>query len=299
MSYNNFITYLDGKNLMKNKINPALPLFIASAAAAALSVAARIILTLTSYDSAYGVYAHGSVTPTVYHVLLAIVCIAFLLIPLIFSKRFTPQPVPKVGDGTIFTSCICAFILGAYVLLSLYNIIIVKAAADIFDILMLIFAIPAIIFFITLLRADVKSPAVAAFMSFFPTAWCAVYLIRVYFDFTLLTSSPTKTLHELALLSAMVYLLNESRFLLGNVSGLLFRASAAIAPVLLLSSALPGMILSDKLLIGNSDDFICYAVECALALFILSRLYFSARTEAPEPVESPVKPEAEPSPAEE
>ena len=266
---------------MKRKPSPIMLLFCAVLILSLLSVGIRILLTMNYLDAHYGVYRSGEILPTVYHIALFAIVIAVVAAAILISKRGSFDAPPPVGDFTIFTSCISAFMLAASTLLSLYYILIRRQPASIYDWLMIIASIPAVIFFLSLIKTKLNSRAALTLTSFFPIVWCAVLLIRVYFDTSLLITNPHKTLHQLALLAAMVYFLNESRFLLSKNNRPLFLAASATAPILLLSSALPALILPDLLLIGSSDSFIDYAVECALAVFILSRL-FCAGASRPE-----------------
>ena len=127
--------------------------------------------------------------------------------------------------------------------------------------------------------------------SFFPTAFMAVDVINTYFDTSLLTTSPGKTMHELALLAGMVYFLSESRFQLGRTSAALFYASAPVAVVMLLTATIPELLFPAKLLIGSTDNYLLRAAEAAIGLYILSRMFSSARTGVKAPEEA--KPEAE------
>lgn len=256
-------------------------LFCAVLIISLLSAGIRVLLTTNCLDAHYGVYRSGEILPTVYHIALFVIVILAVAAAILISKRVSGAVPPPVGDFTIFASCISAFMLAASTLLSLYYILIRRQPASVYDWLMIIASVPAIIFFLSLIKTKLNSRAALTFASFFPTAWCAVLLIRVYFDTSLLITNPHKTLHQLALLAAMVYFLNESRFLLSKSSRPLFLAASATAPILLLSSSLPALILPDLLLIGSSDSFIDYAVECALAVFILSRL-FCAGASRPE-----------------
>jgi len=60
-------------------------LLFGSIGTAVLSAAIRILLTLTCFDAYYGVYAHDSALPTVYHILLLLLlgglCACGILFP--------------------------------------------------------------------------------------------------------------------------------------------------------------------------------------------------------------------------
>ena len=68
---------------MEKKNNSAYILPVCATVAAILSVVIRVLLSISSLDADYGVYKRGAVLPTVYHILLAVVCAAFIVPPFI------------------------------------------------------------------------------------------------------------------------------------------------------------------------------------------------------------------------
>lgn len=267
---------------MEKKKNSAYIIPICATAAALVSVVIRLLLSMSSLDVSYGVYKRGTVLPTVYHILLALICAAFIIPPVIsklLKKDASATLVdPKKGDLTIFTSCVSAFLIAAVLLTKLYDVLVGHQSIDKYGVFTIVFGIPSIIFFLALLKNGVGHTPLLAFLSLFPTAFMATDLINVYFDKTLLITSPGRTIHELALLSGMLYFLNESRFLLEKPSAPLFYAFAPVASVMMLSASVPELILPGTLLIGDSDSYILRAAEAAIALFILARLWSAAKT---------------------
>ncbi|MBQ8509306.1 MAG: hypothetical protein IJ493_05290 [Clostridia bacterium] len=280
---------------MNKKSSLPTKVFLGSLLLAVLSVAARIVLTLTSLDTAYGVYKHGDAGSVIHHAALAIFCLLLVILSLTSGKALEERGRPGSGDAVIFASCVSAFLLAASSFLSLYNIVIAHADVEIYDILMIAFSLPAIVFFFGLIRSGKRRTPAMVFMSFFPTAWCAIYLIQVYFDSSALITSPNRIFNQLALLAAMAAFLMESRFLLGTVKKPVYLAIASVTPVLLLTSAVPNLVLSDRLFIGSSDNFLCYAVEAAFALFFYARLWSFAHS-TQEPDDEPAAPSEEPAP---
>ncbi|MBQ8248899.1 MAG: hypothetical protein IJY93_03320 [Clostridia bacterium] len=273
---------------MKKKINFPLILLIASLGTALLAVIARSILTQTQLDVKYGVYARDTILPTVFHIALAVILTALVFISLATAPKHSKEYTCPNSNSGIFISSTIAFLLVADILFSLYYIykhieetknispellekMTLLERLPLFDILELVFCIPAIIFFLSFIFEKVKVPAARAFCSFFPTAWCTVCLIRIYFDTTVLNTSPSKTLFEIALLAAMLYFLNESRSLLGIFSHRFYLATATVAPVLLFTSAIPSLLFPTKLLIGESDSFLRCTICAAFAVFIWIR----------------------------
>ena len=149
----------------------------------------------------------------------------------------------------------------------------------VFSIIEICFAIPAIIYFFGLVRSQPKRSGALALASLFPIAWCAICLIRVYFDNTALQVSPNKIISELAFLSAMIYFLSEARAQLGTIKHRLYLASSVIAPVLLTTSAVPNLLCAKELSISASDNYMRYAVCLVFALFIWARLFAYAKSD--------------------
>lgn len=262
-----------------------LGMLIASIAASFVFVALRIFLTLTLLVPRYGVYDADSILPTIYHGALAVAVVVFAIIAIIRSPKREPDYSHKITDFTVFTSCACGFLLAFEVAFTIYKILTAKTEPSTFDIVEICFAVPALIYFIGLITSHGRKSAALMLTSLFPTAWCAVCLIRIYFDVSVLQTSPNKILGEIALLSAMFYFLSESRVQLGKHSSKLHIAAASIAPILLLSSAVPNLLFSRLLSIGLSDDFMRYAIDAVFALFMWSRLGAYAKLSDDEPQE--------------
>ncbi len=261
---------------MKKNINFPIALLGASIGTALVSVIVRTILSLTQLDVKYGVYNHGSMLPTVFHITLAIIIVVLALTALSTApNRGKNYTIPNNNAG-IFISCVAAFLLLADLLSTFYNIYrdtnILGVKPSNFDIFEIIFCIPSIVFFLTFVFDKTKNPSMRVFFSFFPTAWCAICLIRIYFDTTSLNTSPNKILGEIALLAAMLYFLNESRFLLENVSHRFYLAAATVAPILLVTSGIPNLLLPAMLSISKADSTLHCIVEILFAVFIWVRL---------------------------
>ncbi len=272
-----------------NENKKALNLFfILTAALALLLSGIRIAMTLLYLEPSYGVYSTDTLLPTLSHILIFVAMLGMAIFGLTISKKYPCPTAPEIGSATTFFSCLNAFLIAAISLISIYNIVVRHAGAEKFSVIRIIASIPTVIFFLVLIKPDKKNSSALAFMSFFPIAWFADNLLESYFDTTLLITSPAKTIRELALLAAMLYLLCESRFLIERSNGRLFFIMSGIAPIIMITSSLPALILPDLLLVGSSDSFLCYAVELAFALFILARGFAFAK--APGTLPKPEKP---------
>ncbi len=270
--YNTYIVYNDKDGLPEMLRKTPIVFFFLSIGMAVIAAALRCVLTLTALDAHYGVYESGSALTVIFHIILAAsVIIISVAATLKAPKRDAKYLIPR-SDFTVFTSCAAAFLLAFELFISLYNTLTSNTEPAIFDILEMCFSVPAIVFFLALALTTKSRTAALALTSLFPTAWCATCLIRIYFDNSVLMTSPNKILGELALLAAMLYFLVEARNQLGMTSHRFYLAAASAAPILLFTSAVPNLLFSDKLSIGTSDSYMRYAIEAVFALFIWARL---------------------------
>ncbi len=247
-------------------------LLIISIAAVILSVVTRSVLTVTTLDARYGVYEHGNAIPTIYHILLLVICLLMAGYALISAKSTNKAFFPASNSFTVFASFACGFLLAADFLITFITVAANGLSPTRFDIIEICFSVPAIIYFIAIAVKPKSRSSVLALASLFPIAWCAVCLIRMYFDTTVLMTSPDRILGQIALLSAMIFFLSEARIRVSNFSHRLFTASASVAPVLLLTHAVPNLLFANRLAIGESYSTIRCAVEIAFALFAYARL---------------------------
>ena len=263
---------------MKNKqLSWARIAFIASVCSAAAATAARTILTFTLLDANYGVYRHGSILPNIFHIILAAVCIALALMGIFKAPNLSKEHSVPLNTLTAFASFASALLIAARAAEILWF-----GAASLtlgkIEITEAVFAIISALYFIALPIKGGKRSVGLAFASFGPIGWCTVSLIGLYFDKTVLMTSPNKVLGLVSLLSAMLYFLCETRLMTENLSHRYFLAAASAAPVLLITSALPNVVCYGLLSIGSWDDLIRYAAETVLGLFILARLYAYSRS---------------------
>lgn len=244
-------------------------LLAGSVGAAVISAAIRILLTLTRFDAYYGVYEHGAVLPTVYHIFLLLLLAGLCVGGVLFPPKREPDEALPLRDSAVFLSILTGFMMAANALLSLLYIARGMTPA-LLDILSIAFAVLSVLFFLCLTRTGMK-PAVLAILSIAPIGWCSVSLIRIYFDNSVMHSSPVKTFSELAMLAAMIALLAESRAHLGILPSRFFAAASLAAPVLLITHAVPAMILPGSLLNASTDSYLHVIIEVSLALFFWAR----------------------------
>ena len=231
----------------------------------------RCVLTITTLDI-HGLYQRGSVLPTVFHALLALSTVSLIAFSVLSAPKKTEAYDFQPSVLSAVLSIVIGFVFAVNAMTAIYIIMVEKNPAATFDILEIIFCIPSTTYFITTaVKPRIKSTPIIL-TSMFPIAWCALYLIRIYFDKELLMTDPGRILKQVALLAAMIALLTETRVRLGIFSHRFFLASSSAAAVLLLTSAVPDLLFSDELMLGMSDSFMNVILRLAFSLLFCSRI---------------------------
>lgn len=291
MSYNyiNKTSKPKDGNIMSNKHNrqPVKSLLITSAICAAAAAITRTVLTFTSLDTKYGLYASENPVPVIFHILLAITCLALALTAALKAPELPSDHRIPTDTFTVFTAFVTAFLLTARVLTLLTNATVGGYGLNSFDLFEIIFAALSIIYMVGIALKSSKQSGILALSSFAPIGWCAVCLVSIYFDTEVLMTSPNKIIGLMSFLAAMIYFLCEARIHTEKVSHRFYLAAAAAAPILLFVSSVPNLICRETLYKGPSDDFMHYAIEAGLGLFIYARFVSYTRAQKVTNGESP------------
>ena len=254
---------------MKNRNAKVFCLFALITAAA--SVAARLFITACFTDPDMGVYTRGTSLPKIYEYLLAAMLLATVIWSYFSKKTFYFREYPVPTYFTAFTEAVLGFMMLACAAVLLFITVSFKKSTP-YEVLMIIFAVLSGIYYISLLISRKSKQAALAFLSLTPIFWSMTALVEVYRDMSVLISSPNRIFNQLAYLSLMVFLLAESRVLLGYKSTRLYAPAAACAAVLLLTSSVPNLIFRSTLMIGSSDRPIIYVLQFAAGLYAAAKL---------------------------
>ena len=141
-----------------------------------------------------------------------------------------------------------------------------------FETILIISAVLSGIYYLAVIYSRKTSPNAFAILSMAPIVWCIAALVELYFDMSVLISSPARIWVQLAYLSLMVFLLAETRFNINHESTILYAPSAAIATIFLLSVSIPNLVCADKMLIGNTERLVTYVLMLVAGIYALSRL---------------------------
>ena len=259
-----------------------------SAIAGILLAAARIAVSLTSLEAGIEMYAHGTVLPTVMHIVLVLcgigVCTAAL-------QRYEDNPSAShdapPSQFTLFSAMFCGFLLLAYDLYLIFETAssnwdaigpligrpqtaAVTMASAVFTLCLMIFAIPAAIAFFKASQGDRKPTR--PFFETMTVVWLVMFALHAYFDASIAFNSPTKILRILTLLTLAIFAIFETRRTLEIVTERIYFSAAFLSILLGLTHAVSDIVLLGAGKIALPEGYLGLAVELAYVLYILSRM---------------------------
>lgn len=259
---------------------------IAAFAAAAVFAAIRIIVTFFFTEKYTGVYLRGSISPQIFQCLLAVAIIFFIVFPCVkkMKKRFESRTLPANSKATVFTSAVLGFMFLASSLFLLFTMV-SQMRFETADTILAITGIFSSACYLSRIFSRGCRDEATALLSMTPIAWTMTALINVYFDMSILITSPNRAFSQLALLAFSVFLLAETRMELKLENTLLYAPASAVSTILLAISAIPNLLCPHILSVGDSDRPIIYAVELAACIYSASKLYaYCAHGEQPKSV---------------
>ena len=245
--------------------------YLSTALIAVLTVF-RVIVALFFTESKLGVYIRGSAIPLFADMILAISILTLIAIPCISKKQFTPREVPGTTKLAVFSTATLGFMFLAFAVLSLLSMVSVNRF-DTAEILLTVTSVFAAVYYLSKIFAQRCREESNAILSMVPIIWALVALIDVYFDMSVLITSPNRAIHQLALLAYSVFVLAETRMALKLENTLLYAPAAAISSILLASASLPNLLCPHIMMLGESDRPIIYAVELAAAFYSVTKIY--------------------------
>lgn len=253
---------------------------IFSLTAAVAAACVQLFLLLTDYDFTLGLYNSGSTLPSLFAVLLLVAVTALLTLPLVGRKIAMAPALPPVGRGLTFISALTGFALIATVVMQLFLGLAFNtelegwksSLAAVLGVAMLIFAAPSAAYFIVMaVRRDPYRRSTTA-LGFCPVLWSATYLMCVYFDTSTTLNNPLRIIEQAALISIMVFLLMELRYLIGRASPHLYMMFGMITLVMVTASSLPTLILTLAMKMPVSVDTIYDAAKLCIAAYTAVRV---------------------------
>lgn len=258
---------------------------IATIIAAAVFAVIRVVVTLLFTEKNTGVYVRDSIFPQIFQYVLAATVIILVILPCItkMKKQFQSRTLPRDTKATVFTSAVLGFMFLASSLLLLLTMV-SQMRFETADTILAITGIFSSAYYLSRIFSRGCRAEATALLSMTPIVWAMTALINVYFDMSILITSPNRAFSQLALLAFSVFLLAETRMELKLENTLLYAPASAVSTILLAVSAIPNLLCPHILSIGDSDRPIIYAVELAASIYSASKLYaYCAHGEKQEP----------------
>lgn len=268
-----------------------------SAAAGLVLAILRSVISLSHLEPGIEMYAHGTLLPTVLHLVIALCAIAVCTVGLrpLYDNPATQKDAP-ISQFTLFSSMFCGFLLLAYDLFLVYETAssnwdaigpligrpqtaAVTLASATFTLCLMLFAIPAAICFLKTAQGKIKPSH-----PFFETAvviWLVMFALHAYFDASIAFNSPTKILRILTVLALALYAICETRRSLDIALPRVYFPVAFLSVLLGLTHAISDAVLLGAGKIVLAEGYLGIAVELAYVLYILARLLQLCVSKAP------------------
>ena len=219
----------------------------------------------------------------------AILVFAAVVAQIVFVKKRRPV-IPARGTGTlIFTSSLTAFLLLASAviyLLDAVSVILLSSSVSLssyisngrFEFILFICAIPAAIYFFKIAsenpqRRSVSSRSLNLFLACFPIIIAYARLFSCFFNMDARLNSSGHIYELMCQVAIMMYFMTEALMFSGRKVSVSLYSYAFIAVLLISLSSFVNLILSAFWLLSVSEPPLMYAIDCAFALYILSRIY--------------------------
>ncbi len=250
----------------------------------------RILLSQKMLETGIEMYAHNSPAVTVFHIIVLLAGI-LLIISGVFTSinhKKSIGNIQNVSQLTVFSAMLCAFMLVAYFLLSVYDAMIsdwavigpligrpatdsVTLASAVFTLMLIICTVPAAIYFFKVSAASEYRPSFSVFATLV-AVWYMLLTLHAYFNTTTAFNSPIKVFHIITLLSMMFYALQEARLSLEIANSRVYFAFAYLAVFMGTLHTISDAVLYAQKRIVLQGGYLGIAIESVYILYILSRL---------------------------
>lgn len=245
---------------------------ISAIAVAAVGVVMRIITALLFTEEGTGVYVRGSILPNVLGYMLASAILFFAVFAIVKKKDFAAICIQEHDKVGTFVSAVLGFMFLAVALLLLLSMMSQRVFGA-FELIMTLTGIFSSVYYLARIFSREIKAQTSAVLSMIPIIWTMTALIEVYFDMSILITSPARKFQQLALIAFAIFLLAEVRIELKLENTLLYAPAAAASTILLAVTSIPSLIFPHTLAVGRTDRPIVYALELAAALYSGAKLY--------------------------
>lgn len=250
--------------------------------------ALQTVIYLFCYDQSLGLYEQGFPTDLVklgYLLIALLICSSTAFLPLYLIKKNAPDCLPlecKQTDSSAidFLSLLTAASIAA----SLITQIVMRYTDDPLSVLLLspadanrtahtmllaslVLALPATLYFI-----GIFTRKISPYSLLLTILWVCAYLLRVYFDTSVLLMSPLRQMTILGLSATIFFLLAELRLVKGRPSYILYSIAATLTALFAGTSGSSALLMTALGRCSVTVETGYYAFQLLIALFALFRL---------------------------
>jgi hypothetical protein len=255
----------------KKHIVPRL-YFIITAILSAAAVSVQTYLFFAYYEENLNLYKAGAQLPGIFYICIFISALFCTSSSFIFRKDSSAHSLPPAGRFVSFAAILSGFLLLASVLLnSWYYLSGVYTAVTPLRAAAYIAAVPASFYFIITAMSRAPKQNVIVLLGITAIIWAALYLMCIYFDMTSPLNSPIRILNQLSLITIMLYLTFEVRYLLGAPRLNLYFPVALLAMLFISMSSVSDIILTFSSVRASSQETVFRVTEAAIMLYIAAR----------------------------
>ncbi|MBR4881555.1 MAG: hypothetical protein IKU19_06445 [Clostridia bacterium] len=248
--------------------------------------ALQCFMVMNLYEADVYLYAHGTVLPTVFNVVLSLFVIGVLVY---FSLCTCGEYSDKLAE-TSFVSRIFSLLAAASLLYTGvtefigYNqnaagLMYMEQKQDKFIFWSSVISFGAFIYFLVFAFVPDKLNKLKTFLGCITVVWHILYLLSVYFDMTSPLNDPMRLMNEFALVGIMMYLTVEIRYLCGIPKKGFYIGASVVAFTLLLSSSVSNLIFAFGGGTVQGGNISVYIYQLCAAGYILSRVISQIKTE--------------------
>ncbi|MBQ3182281.1 MAG: hypothetical protein IJB57_01295 [Clostridia bacterium] len=226
---------------------------------AVIFTAFQSFLVLKYYEADVYLYAHGTVLPTVFNVLISLFIIVVLVYcSLCTCEGYSDKLAKCSGVSRLFGLLASAALLavGIYTLIG-YNqrtaqLMYMSQKQDKFIFWSCMLSFGAFIYYFIFSILPEKLNKLKTLLGCITVVWHILYLLSVYFDMNSPLNDPIRLMNEFALVGIMMYLTVEIRYLCGIPKKGFYIGASTVAFTLLLCSSVSNILYA--LIVNGSLD---------------------------------------------
>ena len=269
---------------------------------AALFAILRTSMVLDLFEQDVQYFKYGSALPTVFNIALTVFFVVAVIIPMLPAKREFPAEYKENAAGPAFFALLCAVSLCVYGVTLVKELIERRSQGEMFiasaqnftarynvvSILSAVFAVFGVIYFVvTAVRPQLKTARV--FLGIGLTGFFICRLLALYFNTASPINSPIKTLDQLALAAAMLFMVSELRFLASEPRQRFYISMGLTAFALMFPSSVSQLAALVRGFDPNTMNGLPFAVfelilSCYVAVKLLTYLVSGRSKLIPDPV---------------